>query len=237
MIVLLLFLCAIINFKYMLLSNIQLTINDKIFLKDPMSSDLGKKIISESIGLIFDLGFEKFTIKKLAKKIKSTEASIYRYFESKQKILLYLANWYWSWMNYKIIINTLNLKPVDKLQIAITLLTEEVTKDNDFSIIDEQKLYKIVVSESSKAYLNHEVDEDNKLGAYKAYKQLVANVSNIIKEISPRYKYPEMLISTVIEGAHNQRFFAEHLPSLTNTIKGKDAVVEFYKKIVFNAIK
>jgi AcrR family transcriptional regulator len=221
----------------MILSNIQLTITDKIFIKDPMSSELGKKIISESIELIHDLGFENFTLKKLAANINSTEASIYRYFENKHKILLYLANWYWSWMDYKITINTLNLKPKEKLNIAITLLTEEIKKDNDFSIINEPKLYKIVVSESSKAYLNQEVDSDNKNGAYKAFKQLVANVSAMILEINPNYKYPEMLVSTTIEGAHSQRFFSEHLPSLTNTVKGEDAVVEFYKKMVQTLIK
>jgi AcrR family transcriptional regulator len=220
----------------MILSNIQLTINDKIFLKDPMSSDLGKKIISESIELIYELGFENFTLKKLANNINSTEASVYRYFESKHKILLYLANWYWSWMDYKITINTLNLKPKEKIEIAINLLTEDVKKDNNFSIINEPKLHKIVISESSKAYMNQEVDEDNKIGAYKAYKQLVANVSEMITEINPKYKYPQMLVSTVIEGAHSQRFFTEHLPSLTNQTKGKDAIVEFYKKIVFSSI-
>jgi hypothetical protein len=58
----------------------------------------------------------------------------------------------------------------------------------------------------------------------------------MITEINPKYKYPQMLVSTVIEGAHSQRFFTEHLPSLTNQIKGKDAIVEFYKKIVFSSI-
>jgi len=221
----------------MILSNIQLTINDNIFIKDPMSSDLGKKIISESIELIHEVGFENFTMKKLAININSTEASIYRYFESKHKILLYLANWYWSWMDYKITINTLNLKPKDKLNIAIELLTENVKQDSNFNLINEPKLYKIVVSESSKAFLTNDVDSDNKLGAYKAYKQLVANVSAIILELKPSYKYPQMLVSSVIEGAHSQRYFSEHLPSLTNVLKGEDSIVSFYKKMVLNALK
>lgn len=221
----------------MILSNIQLTINDKIFLKDPMSSELGKKIISESISIIYENGFEAFTMRKLALKIKSTEASIYRYFENKHKILLYLANWYWSWLDYRISINTINQKPKDQLLTAVTLLTEEVKVDNDFTLIDEPKLYQIVVRESSKAYLNQGVDEHNKIGAFMAYKQLVSNVCNIIKEVNPKYKYPQMLVTTVIEGAHNQRFFSEHLPSLTNQIKGIDCVVEFYKKMVLNTIK
>jgi hypothetical protein len=65
----------------------------------------------------------------------------------------------------------------------------------------------------------------------------VANVSEIILELNPNYKYPQMLVSTIIEGAHSQRYFAEHLPSLTNVIKGEDAIVNFYKKMVLNALK
>jgi hypothetical protein len=46
-----------------------------------------------------------------------------------------------------------------------------------------------------------------------------------------------MLISTVIEGAHMQRHFADHLPRLTDQIEGKDAVTDFYQSIVFKAIQ
>ncbi|MFZ1526229.1 MAG: hypothetical protein WAT22_15510 [Saprospiraceae bacterium] len=48
-----------------------------IYLKDPFSSELGRSIIKESIEMIDDLGFEEFTFKKLAIKIKSTEATVY----------------------------------------------------------------------------------------------------------------------------------------------------------------
>ena len=33
-----------------------------------------------------------------------------------------------------------------------------------------------------------------------------------------------MLVSTIIEGTHHQRFFAEHLPRLTNVVEGEDSV-------------
>jgi hypothetical protein len=46
-----------------------------------------------------------------------------------------------------------------------------------------------------------------------------------------------MLISTMIEGAHNQRFFAEHLPRLTDVIKGEDSVTQFYLDMVTKSIK
>jgi AcrR family transcriptional regulator len=220
-----------------LLTNIQLKINDSIFQKDPMSSELGVKIISGSIDLIFEQGFEQFTFKKLAAGIESTEASVYRYFENKHKLLLYLTNWYWCWMELNITFNTVNLPVEQQFNIAIEFLTKEIKEDSNYNFINVVKLHKIVINESSKAFLTHEVDADNKLGAYRAYKELVALISSMILQINPNFKYPQMLVSTVVEGAHNQRFFAEHLPGLTNTLKGEDAIVNFYTNMVFTLLK
>ena len=76
-----------------ILSNITITVNPKLFVKNPETSDLGKKIIQKSILLMDDIGFENFTFKKLGEQIGSNESSIYRYFESKHKLLLYLSSW------------------------------------------------------------------------------------------------------------------------------------------------
>jgi hypothetical protein len=46
-----------------------------------------------------------------------------------------------------------------------------------------------------------------------------------------------MLISTVIEGMHQQRFFAEHLPSLTDIKSDEDAISSFYNQLIISAIK
>lgn len=81
--------------KY-LLQNLKVSINDKIYIKDPESSSLGKRIIEYSILMIDTMGFESFTFKKLGEKIGSNESSIYRYFENKHKLLLYLTSWYWG---------------------------------------------------------------------------------------------------------------------------------------------
>ncbi|MGB0887653.1 MAG: TetR/AcrR family transcriptional regulator [Vicingaceae bacterium] len=221
-----------------LLSKISIQVNEKIYLKDPESSDLGKKILNSGIDMIDELGFEGFTFRKLAKEIKSTEASIYRYFESKHKLLLYLTSWYWSWTEYKLVFGMANISsPKDRLKKAILLLTEEVKEDSDFSHINEVKLNRIVIAESSKVYLNKGVDEENKDGVFSGYKQIVQRVSNIILEINPKYKYPHMLVTTVVEGGHNQRFFSEHLPKLTDKVKGEDAITCFYDHLTFRAIE
>lgn len=220
-----------------ILSRLNIRVNPNIYLKDPESSELGRKIVAGGIDMMDAIGFEAFTFRKLGGAIESTEASVYRYFESKHKMLLYLTSWYWSWTEYRLVFGMANIdSPHERLSRAIDLLTRPVTEDRSFTHIDEVKLHRIVIAESSKAYLIKSVDEENSHGVFAQYKRLVARVSDIILEITPGYKYPHMLISTVIEGAHHQRFFAEHLPRLTDVVAGEDAVSEFYKELVLKAI-
>ena len=220
-----------------LLSKLSIQVNEKIYLKNPESSDLGKKIIEGGIDLMVKLGFESFTFSKLARHIDTTEASIYRYFESKHKFLLFLTAWYWGMMEYKLVFGLANINsPEERLKIAVKLLTEEVREKGNCPHIDEIKLNHIVISESSKAYLTREVDHENKEGIYASYKSIVGRVSDIILEINKDYRYPHMLISTAIEGAHHQRYFAEHLPRLTDETDEGDAIVDFYTEMVFSCL-
>jgi hypothetical protein len=70
---------------------VKFDINEHIYLRNPENSEVGKLMVKKSIDLIYELGFEQFTIKKLAIEINSTEATIYRYFENKHSHLaLYL---------------------------------------------------------------------------------------------------------------------------------------------------
>lgn len=220
-----------------LLPNINITVNENIYLKNPESSVLGQRILEGGIDLLDDIGFEVFTFKRLASNINSTEASVYRYFESKHKLLLYLTSWYWAWTEFRLYISTANISsPEERLKRAIELLTSSVQKDISITHINEEKLHRIVIAESSKSYLTKDVDEENKDGVFLNYKKLVERVCGIIHEIDPSYKYPHMLVSTVIEGCHHQRFFAEHLPRLTDTSKEEDSIVQFYTDMVFRSL-
>lgn len=218
---------------------IQIKIAEQVCLKDPESSKLGKKIITHSILLIDELGLEDFTFKKLAEAIGSTEASVYRYFENKHKLLIYLTAWYWSWIEYQILFSTNNIPDtMEKIEIAIKVLSKPVRFDPTFLHIDEEALYRVVISESAKAYLTKAVDSDNKEGFFVSYKRLCNLIANLITTINPHYKYPHSLISTVIEATHNQRFFSEHLPRLTDIEQGKEEeIVEFLMDLIHKAIK
>ncbi len=216
---------------------LKITIDNKLYLKNPESSDLGKRIVTNSIELINDLGFETFTFKKLGKLIGSNESSIYRYFESKHMLLIYLIAWYWSWMEYRLVFATSNISdPKDNLKIAIKILTEEVQKDDAFSYINEINLYRIIVNEGSKVYYTKDVDKENELGFFSPYKRLVKRISEMALEVNPNFLYPNMLASTVIESSRKQRYFQEHIPTLSNIEEGKDSIISFFETLTFNSL-
>ena len=216
----------------------QITIDPALYTRNPETTELGKNIVSKSIEMIDELGFEKFTFKKLGVEINSNESSIYRYFDSKHTLLVYLTSWYWSWVEYRLVFSTTNVSnPEVKLESALALITKDATQDNEISYVNEMLLHRIIISESSKAYHTKDVDKENAKGYYKTYKRVVQRISDIVLEINPSYAFPHMLISTVIEGAHHQRYFSKHLPALTNVEEGQNTIEKFYTDMVFKAIK
>lgn len=217
--------------------NIQITVSPELYTKNPDSSELGQKIISKSIELINELGFEDFNFKKLGLAIESPESSVYRYFTNKQALLVYLTSWYWTWTEYRIVFATTNVEDaIERLKTSIEILTQPVLIDKRISYVNEVLLSEIIFSESLKAYHNKNVDEINSRGCYKAYKSVVQRVSYTILELRPEYAYPHMLVTTVIEGAHQQKYFAEHLPRLTDTSEGIDTIPTFYTSLVLRSL-
>ncbi len=219
---------------------LQIKMNEKLFLRNPEQSELGKKIILHSIQLIHKNGFESFTFKKLAEDIGTTEAGIYRYFENKHRLLIYIAAWYWSWLEYRVAVNTNNIKdPNVKLKRVIKLLATVVEDDVKTSHVNENILHQIIIAEGTKAYLTKHVSEDNKDQLFKPYKDLCAKIGEIILDCNPKYKYPKSLASTIVEMAHFQNFFMNNLPALTDFGKDKDEskIVMFLEDLVFSSIK
>lgn len=224
----------------MIVEGIKIQVHHRLFQKDPEGSELGKRILQNSILLIDEIGFEAFTFRKLAVKISSTEASIYRYFENKHKLLLYLVNWYWSWLELNMLLEFSKLNsPQAKLEKAIALFTKPIGKDHRISHIDEDVLNRILIAEYSKAYLTKDVDAENKEGFFLAYKSLCALIASLIEQINPDYRYPHSLASTAIEASIAQQFFTQHLPRLSD-LPDKDYHLDlrtFLKHMILSTIK
>lgn len=200
-----------------LLSSLRVSISDSIYLKDPETSVLGKKIIEESILMIDSIGFEAFTFKKLGKKIGSNESSIYRYFENKHKLLLYLCSWYWSWLEYQLVLSCYSLSdPWMILKKAIHVISREVTEDSDFSFVNEPALSRIIINENAKSFLTKNVDVENKEGVFASYKRLISRLNQMITNVSPTYSYSNSLSNTIVETSLSHYFLRDHFKSITD---------------------
>ncbi|MEI8235762.1 MAG: TetR/AcrR family transcriptional regulator [Methylococcaceae bacterium] len=213
--------------------------NEKLFIKDPQQTELGKKIVLHSVQLIHDEGFEAFTFKKLAQSIGTTEAGIYRYFENKHRILIYITAWYWSWLEYQVTFHLNNISdPVVRLKKTITLLATPIDDSITTTYVNESILHQIIITEGIKAYLTKKVSIDNKDHLFKPYKDLCAKIGNIILECNPDYLYPKSLSSTIIEIAHLQSFFMHNLPSLTDfgNEKNEANIILFLESLVFSSL-
>jgi AcrR family transcriptional regulator len=210
-------------------------VNEKIYVRDPEGTELGKQMVKSAIDLIYTLGFEAFTFKKLAQEMNTTEATIYRYFENKHRLLLYILNWYWSYMEYLVVFQLQPIAdPKAKLDRLVELLSDDLPESAGQSDYNKKFLHQIVISESSKVYLVKDVKEINSNEVFKPYKDLCARISELIAAQNPTYAFPHSLSSTLVETAHSQLFFSMHLPRLTDASGENQArfVERFLKDLV-----
>ena len=209
-------------------------VNPDLHLKDPLSTELGQKILNEGISLINEVGFEEFNFKKLGLRIQTTEASIYRYFENKHQLLLYLTAWYWGFMDFRLVLKTANLTEAEeKLKIA---MSEIANLDRSFQheIINQHELFLVMIAEAPKSYLVKNVDLLNQNGAYVNYKKCVHKLADMVTEIKPSYPYPHMLISTAIEGLYHQYFVQSHLPSLSDHVSDDNSIMDYFYQLIIH---
>jgi AcrR family transcriptional regulator len=214
-------------------------INESVYIKNPDHSEIGRKIIKHGIDLINDLGFEHFTFKKLAVEIGTTEATIYRYFENKHRLLLYIISWYWFYLDYLMDYRLQNMHdPRRQLEEIIHILTHELPESSGGLDYNKKFLNNIVVAESSKVYLVKEIETINQEGVFKAYKDLCSRMASVMLAYNPSYQYPHSLSSTIVETAHYQQYFAQYLPRLTdaNSKNKKEYATVYLTDLLFKVL-
>ena len=220
-----------------ILGQLKMEIDPGLYIKNPDSSSLGKKIVTKSVELLEEVGLEDFNFKKLAAVLETTESSIYRYFKNKHQLLFYLIDWYWCFLEYRLVfaINNISDKE-EKLRIVIELITKPITNNISGILVNVVSLNKLVVSESVKVYFTKLVDEENKQGLFKVKNRICERIAKLISECNPNYEHPLTLATTIIEGAQYHLFFAQHLPSLNNINTAKDNT-SFFMDLTFKTIK
>lgn len=220
-----------------LLKSIQVKVNDRIFIKDPESSEIGRKIVRASVIMIDDMGLEAFTFKKLAEQLGTTESTIYRYFENKHKLLIYLLSWYWGWLEYEMVLTTANIAdPIEKLRNSIETICDPLKYDIEHDYLDLEALYKIVIEEAQKAFLTKDVDLENKDGLFTNYKRINERLIRNILEINPDFQFANTLTSVIVNSSMQQRFLSWHFPNLTDIDKEGRQLGSFLSEIVLKTI-
>lgn len=191
-------------------------INNDVYLKNPMDSELGKKIILASVDMIDELGFEKFNFKKLGQEINSTEASIYRYFPNKHRMLIYLSAWYWEFLLYHIQVHTKAIvDPREQLKTAIHNLVNIPDEAQSHSILNMHKLQSIINEQFYKIVRTKKISIQNDSGYFESYKKLCSALASIFNNIDASFKYPMTMATAVVEMSINNNYCCNHLPSLT----------------------
>lgn len=197
--------------------NIVIDINETIYIRDPLATKLGRNIIKYSIELLDELGFEEFNFKKLAERMTSTEASVYRYFENKYKLLAYLVAWYWDYMHFMILMDIRSIDdPQSKLHCIIETLVTSINNRTTPEYIDLGKLHHLVVENATKVYHNKKVDLLKEEGFYTNLQKLVKTISGVILEMEKAFEYPRALANTIVDMCLNTEYNLEHLNHLTD---------------------
>lgn len=217
--------------------NFRIEVNSSLFIKNPTSSKLGESIVKEGLSLLENIGYEDFTFKKLAISIQTTESTLYRYFENKHQFLMYLFNYYWTWMEVNFTMAITNISdPQEQLKRIIGVLVTQAPQKIGSLLLDEFLLKQVITNESSKTFLNKKVDEENKAGYYLTFKRNVCLISEVLLKMNPNYLYPNALAATLIEASFHQRYFGLHLPRLTNELHVTSNLEDFLLRLSINAL-
>lgn len=199
------------------MSKYSFSLSSDLYLRDPLSSDKGKAIIKEGAPLILKTGLEAFNARKLAEVAGITEATVYKYFANKQKMLQYYFQLYWTWLEQQIkVFTAVEDNAHQKLLKAVRILSEMPTVAADPGLVTKEDLRQLVVKEGAKAYHHAEVDADNAKKLFAAYKSVTRLLAEMILAVDPQHPYPYSIATTCIEMAHSLEFYRDHLPSLTD---------------------
>lgn len=216
---------------------IRIVVDEHLSLRDPQETELGRRLLSVAVEMIGEMGLEAFTFSKLARKCGSTEASVYRYFHNKHELLGYLVAWYWSWLDYQVNVRSNNIADASRrLNIILGVLAASTSGSDITPWMNEALLHRLVVSESGKLQL---AGQHTAARAYAHQEIFTRRIADAITGVHAGYKYPKALASLLIQQAHQQRWYAEHFPALTevNVTNGNcKTLIKFLEHILQGCI-
>lgn len=209
--------------------HIDIDISKNLSIKDPFSSELGKKIVLNGLSLINHYGFEDFNFKKLAVACSTTEASVYRYFNNKVQLLAFLTAYYWNWTEYLTEqYCSVAKSPKNKLSILVNIICNNELDPGNINGISYTDLHQLITCEWQKLIYNKETKLIPANAAFEDYKRFKKMAAVILTDINKNIKEPQAIITTLIIAANTQLFFSKKFQSLSSIQQpSKSKIVQF----------
>jgi AcrR family transcriptional regulator len=220
--------------------HIRIHLNENLYLRDPEQTQAGQTIIEQGLNLFLEIGFESVTFKKLGEYSGITEATIYKYFGNKHRLLQYYFDLYWVWMKELLKLRLSQTSdPEKKLLEHLQILCGHWPENVLGTQVNPKFLRQLVINEGFKSFLNKNVDDDNKLLLFKPYKDYCHYLAECISEIDAAYPFARSLSTTFIEMSHSMEFYKEHLPSMINIADKEHStdVLSFLKSLTSSQLK
>ena len=65
-------------------ASLRIELNEHLYSRNPGGTEIGRGLLTESVRIIDEIGFEHFMFKKLSLNMGSSEATLYCYFDNKE---------------------------------------------------------------------------------------------------------------------------------------------------------
>lgn len=173
------------------------------------------------LDLLNSKGYLHFTFKELANSIKSTEASIYRYFDSKEQFLTYCSANYWVQLKHRLGMYTLNITDSKIYFERIMDVLLDDLQDQQYLLLANKDFTRF--RESSCRYgipiLGILKDSGSREALLADYESLMGEVYHFIEDtvekVVPNSGFKDVLASAILSNTHIQlsraKFISEHL--------------------------
>lgn len=215
-----------------LAQHVDIHIPENLYIKNPKESELGNRLVQQAAAMIASAGIGAFNFKKLSIQCGCTEATVYRYFENKHKLLLYLLNLYWGWQEYRLVLQTQNITDHGKkLKKAISILAHLEIPDNLNSEFGGH-IVQIAIQEGIAIHLTPEIQFEINNGSLTIYHILVKRLSKLIADKIPTYDYPDSLAAAIMDIALQQKYFMRHCPELSRQIKDENDLKQYLLSLI-----
>lgn len=211
------------------LSYLQVELPPTFYLKNPTSSELGKKIVAGGLELFNSKGYLHFTLKELAQGIGCTEASIYRYFSSKSQLLAYCSSVYWVLLKHRLEMYTLNITDIKLyLDRIIDVLLDEL-RDEQYVVLANKDFshFRTLACRYSISILGmvDQTEEQNKLVS--DYQAILGHVyrfvEDAVKKLKPKSHTCDLLANAIVSSTHVS---ATRLEFLKNNLSETEPVTD-----------